>query len=96
MAGRSNSSVPLSVVVPIKNEAANLARCLASINWANEVFVVDSQSTDGSQQIARDYGAEVVQFEFNGSWPKSLRRSALDGAGTVAPRRSRNGVERTW
>jgi glycosyltransferase involved in cell wall biosynthesis len=70
MAVRSNTSVPLSVVVPIKNEAANLPRCLASIRWADEVFVVDSQSTDGSQQIAQDYGAEVIQFEFNGTWPK--------------------------
>ena len=41
---------------PIKNEAENLSRCLASIAWADEIFVVDSQSTDGSQRIAEERG----------------------------------------
>ena len=40
--------VPVSVIVPIKNEAGNLPRCLESVRWADEIFVVDSQSTDGS------------------------------------------------
>jgi glycosyltransferase involved in cell wall biosynthesis len=62
--------VPVSVLVPIRNEAQNLARCLASVGWADEIFVVDSKSTDGSQRIAEEFGARVVQFEFNGTWPK--------------------------
>lgn len=62
--------VPVSVLIPIRNEQANLPRCLESVRWAAEVFVVDSQSTDGSIDIARRYGAEVVQFAFNGVWPK--------------------------
>ena len=62
--------VPVSVLVPIKNEAANLRRCLDSVTWADEIFVVDSQSTDGSIEIAQEYGAQVVQFHFNGTWPK--------------------------
>jgi glycosyltransferase involved in cell wall biosynthesis len=65
-----NARVPVSVIVPIKNEAANLPRCLASVKWAGEIFVVDSQSTDGSIEIAQGSGARVVQFEFNGTWPK--------------------------
>lgn len=64
------ATVPVSVIVPIKNEAENLPRCLASIAWADEIFVVDSQSADGSQRIAEALGARVVQFEFNGTWPK--------------------------
>ena len=62
--------VPVSVLVPIKNEAENLPRCLACVQWAGEIFVVDSHSTDGSVEIAQRYGAEVVQFDFNGTWPK--------------------------
>ena len=62
--------VSVSVVVPIKNEAANLPRCLGSVQWASEILVVDSQSTDGSIQIAEKHGAKVVQFHFNGTWPK--------------------------
>lgn len=64
------SRVPVSVIVPIKNEAANLARCLDSVRWADEIFVVDSQSTDDSAQIATEHGARVEQFRFNGTWPK--------------------------
>jgi glycosyltransferase involved in cell wall biosynthesis len=64
------AKVPVSVLVPIKNEAANLRRCLDSIKWADEIFLVDSQSTDGSLAIAQEHGAHVVQFHFNGTWPK--------------------------
>jgi glycosyltransferase involved in cell wall biosynthesis len=62
--------VPVSVLVPIKNEAENLPRCLGCVQWADEIFVVDSQSTDGSPEIAQQHGANVVQFHFNGTWPK--------------------------
>ena len=62
--------IPVSVIVPIRNEAENLPRCLGSVGWAEEIFVVDSQSTDGSPQIAEQLGARVVQFDFNGRWPK--------------------------
>ncbi|MGI9087943.1 MAG: glycosyltransferase family 2 protein [Chthoniobacterales bacterium] len=65
-----NERVPVSVIVPIRNEAENLPRCLASVRWADEIFVVDSQSTDGSIEIAEREGARVVQFQFNGTWPK--------------------------
>ena len=62
--------VPVSILIPIKDEAANLPRCLDSVRWADEIFVVDSQSTDGSQEIAEKRGAQVVPFLFNGTWPK--------------------------
>lgn len=63
-------TVPVSVIVPIRNEAENLPRCLDSVRWANEVFVVDSQSTDDSARIAEEHGARVEQFRFSGTWPK--------------------------
>src|SRR5205809_1725492 len=62
--------VPVSVLVPIKNEARNLGRCLDSVKWADEIFVVDSASDDGSVEIAQERGANVVQFQFSGTWPK--------------------------
>jgi glycosyltransferase involved in cell wall biosynthesis len=68
--GTPDSRVPISVIVPIKNEAANLRRCLECVKWADEIFVVDSQSSDGSIELAQEHGAKVVQFEFNGTWPK--------------------------
>lgn len=62
--------IPLSVIVPVKNEEKNLARCLASVSWADEIFVVDSRSTDATVPVATGCGAQVVQFDFNGTWPK--------------------------
>ena len=65
-----NQRVPVSIIIPIKNEAANLPRSLEAVKWADEIFVVDSQSTDGSIEIAKAAGARIVQFQFNGTWPK--------------------------
>jgi glycosyltransferase involved in cell wall biosynthesis len=65
-----SARVPVSVVIPIKNEAGNLPRCLDCVRWADEIFVVDSQSSDESITIAEQRGAKVVQFQFNGTWPK--------------------------
>jgi glycosyltransferase involved in cell wall biosynthesis len=65
-----SSRVPVSVLVPIKNESENLARCLSSVSWADEIVVVDSQSDDDSAAIAQRHRARVVQFDFNGTWPK--------------------------
>ncbi|MGD1861312.1 MAG: glycosyltransferase family 2 protein [Leptolyngbyaceae cyanobacterium] len=64
------SKLPVSVLIPAKNEEANLPACLASVARADEVFVVDSQSEDHSAAICAEYGAQVVQFHFNGRWPK--------------------------
>jgi glycosyltransferase involved in cell wall biosynthesis len=64
------SKVPVSILIPIRNEAGNLPRCLASVAWADEIFVVDSQSTDDSVKLAAAAGATIVQFKFNGTWPK--------------------------
>lgn len=65
-----SNKIPVSVIIPAKNEEANLHACLASLQQADEIFVVDSQSTDKSAEIATSYGAKVVQFHFNGRWPK--------------------------
>ncbi len=68
--GQQRQGFPLSVLVPVKNESANLKRCLPALSWADEIFVVDSQSTDDTIDVAKAHGAQVIQFEFNGSYPK--------------------------
>lgn len=65
-----SSKIPVSVLIPAKNEQVNLPACLESVKIADEVFVVDSQSSDRSVEIAKNCGANVVQFHFNGRWPK--------------------------
>jgi glycosyltransferase involved in cell wall biosynthesis len=67
---RSDARAPLSVLVPVRNEAANLRDCLASVSFAREIVVVDSVSTDGTQAIAEAAGARVVQFVWNGKLPR--------------------------
>lgn len=66
----STTKIPVSVLIPTKNEEANLLACLESVARADEVWVVDSQSSDRSVEIAQAQGAHVVQFQFNGRWPK--------------------------
>jgi len=60
----------VSVLIPVKNEEANLAACLDSVRWADEIFVVDSQSTDNTARVALTAGAQVVQFQYTGAGPK--------------------------
>ena len=55
------SSVPVSVVVLTQDEELNIARCLASVAWADQVVVVDSGSADDTVPIARSLGVEVVE-----------------------------------
>ena len=69
--------LPVSAIVPVRNEARNLARCLQSLAGLGEVYVIDSQSTDDTVLIAQSHGAKVVQFHYAGGWPKK-RQWAMD------------------
>jgi glycosyltransferase involved in cell wall biosynthesis len=62
--------VPVSVIVPVKNEGHQLARCLDAVQWADEIVVVDSNSSDDTVAVAERHGARVVQFKQKGAWPK--------------------------
>jgi glycosyltransferase involved in cell wall biosynthesis len=66
----TNEKIPVTVLIPAKNEELNLPACLESVKQADEIFVVDSQSSDRSIELAEFHGAKVVQFNFNGGWPK--------------------------
>ncbi|GIW73803.1 MAG: glycosyl transferase [Phycisphaerales bacterium] len=65
-------SVPVGVLVPVKNEQANIAACLRRLAWAEQVAVVDSQSTDETIALSQALGAEVYQFHYDrqAGWPK--------------------------
>jgi glycosyltransferase involved in cell wall biosynthesis len=62
--------LPVSVIVATRNEEKNLPRCLEALRIAGEVYVIDSGSTDATVEIARSNGAQVVQFQYRGGWPK--------------------------
>lgn len=62
--------VDVAVIIAVRNEAVNIAKCLSSLGPAREIFVIDSGSTDETAEIARASGANVVQFAYRGGYPK--------------------------
>ncbi|MFH5806703.1 glycosyltransferase family 2 protein [Alienimonas sp. DA493] len=74
---RSTDTLPVTVLIAVRNEAANLPKCLAALGPAAAVVVADSGSADGTVEIAREAGAEVVQFRHAGGYPKK-RQWVLD------------------
>lgn len=69
--------IPVTVLIAARNEEANLPKCLAALTPAQRVVVLDSHSKDRSAEIAKEAGAEVVQFDYAGGHPKK-RQWALD------------------
>ncbi|MDN4174515.1 glycosyltransferase family 2 protein [Nocardioides sp. SOB77] len=67
----TQSALPITVLVQTKNEAAGIEKCLRALGGAfDEVIVVDSESTDGTQAIATGLGVRVENFSWNGAYPK--------------------------
>lgn len=54
----------LSVLLPTYNEEDMIKDCLESVKWADEILVVDTFSTDHTLEIAREYGARIIQHEY--------------------------------
>lgn len=52
--------IPISVVIITKNEERHLPECLESVRWAEEIVVVDDESTDRTVDIARAYTDKVL------------------------------------
>jgi glycosyltransferase involved in cell wall biosynthesis len=57
--------LPVSVLVPTKDEERNLPSTLGHLGWAEQIIVFDSFSTDGTMAVARAAGAEIFQREFD-------------------------------
>ena len=67
----------LSVVIVAKNEARNIAECVASAAFANEVLVLDSGSSDATAELAEAAGARVVKTDWPGYGPQVARGFSL-------------------
>jgi (heptosyl)LPS beta-1,4-glucosyltransferase len=70
---------PISAVILTKNEERHIERCIRSVDFADEIVVVDSGSTDATQDIARSCGAFVVEQPWLGY---SAQRNAGAAAAT--------------
>jgi glycosyltransferase involved in cell wall biosynthesis len=68
-------SLNISAVVFTKNESANIADCIKSLCEFAEIVVIDSNSTDDTKEIAISLGARVIDFCWNGKYPKKRQWS---------------------
>lgn len=66
----------LSVIVITKNEEKNIHDCLNTVTWANEIIVVDAQSTDRTVMIAKSFTPKVYVTEWKGF--AEAKRYAID------------------
>ena len=76
--------LPITILIAAKNEESNIGRCLATLSPAERVIVIDSNSQDATERISREKGAEVVQFDYRGGYPKK-RQWALDNLKIETP-----------
>ncbi len=58
----------ISAVLITRNEEKNIKRCLESIKWVDEIIIVDGESADKTVEIARSYGAKVINHRFEGDF----------------------------
>ncbi|MDM8543759.1 glycosyltransferase family 2 protein [Desulfococcaceae bacterium HSG9] len=56
----------LTVLIPTYNNESIIRNCLESVKWADEILVCDSYSTDRTLEIAREFGARILQHEYIG------------------------------
>lgn len=64
------SKLPITVIVPVKNEENNLPHMLPLLGDFDEVIVVDSHSSDRTPEIVSQFGYRLVEFDWNGHFPK--------------------------
>jgi glycosyltransferase involved in cell wall biosynthesis len=64
------TKLPVTVVIPTKNEERNLPLCMERLGDFAEIWVVDSGSDDATVRIAEENGARVLQFDWQGGFPK--------------------------
>lgn len=62
----------LTIAIPVKNEEKNLPACLSAIGrgFVRKVVIIDSGSTDATPAIAGEFGVPVIDFQWNGKFPK--------------------------
>lgn len=55
----------ISILILTRDEHRDIAACIQSVSWSDDIHVLDSLSTDGTQQMARDLGATVTERTFD-------------------------------
>jgi glycosyltransferase involved in cell wall biosynthesis len=79
----SSRPFPVTVVIPVKNEEKNLPFCLAKLKGFAEILVVDSASSDQTRKIAQNAGVKILDFQWQGGYPKKRNWVLLNYAFTT-------------
>jgi (heptosyl)LPS beta-1,4-glucosyltransferase len=74
-----NKKISISAVLTVRNEEKKIAACLESVKWADEIVVVDDESTDNTSKIARKYTENVYQHKSVG-YVEPVRNFAISKA----------------
>jgi glycosyltransferase involved in cell wall biosynthesis len=72
-----NALNSLSVCIVTKNEALNISDCLKSVEWADEIIIVDSCSTDETVNIAREFTNKIIINPWKGCGPQKKQATEL-------------------
>jgi glycosyltransferase involved in cell wall biosynthesis len=62
----------ITIAIPVKNESKNLPKCLEAIGkgFVKEIIIIDSNSSDNTPVIAKEFGATIINFNWDGKFPK--------------------------
>jgi len=64
------NKIPVTIIIPVKNEALHIRKCLECLLEFSEVIIVDSGSTDNTLEIIKEFDVRLINFVWNGSFPK--------------------------
>ncbi|MCB9321707.1 MAG: glycosyltransferase family 2 protein [Lewinellaceae bacterium] len=65
-----NNYIPVTVIIPVKNEEINIKQCLRQLTNFSQIIVVDSNSTDNTREIVKSFNVDYISFNWNGYFPK--------------------------
>ena len=64
------NQLPVTVIIPVKNEEKNIEKCLSKLVSFTEVLIIDSESTDQTPVIVEKFNRKLINFKWNGRYPK--------------------------
>lgn len=71
----------ISAIIITKNEEKVIKDCLKSLDWVDEIILVDTGNTDKTNEIAKKYGAKIVKFSREGSFADWRNKGAAEARG---------------
>jgi glycosyltransferase involved in cell wall biosynthesis len=77
-------NIPVTAIISTKNEERAIEQCIAGLRAFDEIIVVDSGSSDRTQEISGRLGVRVVDFQWGGRYPKK-KQWCLDNLDTASP-----------